>query len=70
MTQIKTLKKGRKHAKPLVPPALRQQWEHLRYERGIVITDLPVSPPTYRKVILTGICDQSVLDKLNKFFTL
>jgi len=68
MTQIKTLKKGRKHAKPLVTSSTRQQWEHLRHERGIAINDLPVSAPTYRKVILTGICDKSIFDKLTTFF--
>lgn len=68
MNQLMNLKRGRKCATSLVTRELAQAWEDQRINYGIPVTDLPVSPPTYRKVILTGVCDRSVLEKLTKFF--
>lgn len=68
MNQLMNLKRGRKCATSLVTKELALLWEDQRINYGIPVTDLPVSPPTYRKVILTGICDRSVFEKLTKFF--
>lgn len=68
MNELLNLKRGRKCASSLVSRELAQAWEEQRIDCGIPVTDLPVSPPTYRKVILTGICDRSVFEKLTKFF--
>ena len=68
MNQLMNLKRGRKCATSLVSKELAQAWEDQRINHGIPVTDLPISAPTYRKVILTGICDFIVFNKLTKFF--
>jgi hypothetical protein len=68
MREIKQMTRGRKPARPLVSTALAERWEQVRNEREISVHRLPVSPPTYRKVINTGYCDQQTLVKLTKFF--
>lgn len=68
MNQLQNLKRGRKCATSLVSKDLAKTWEDLRVTNEIPVNFLPVSPPTYRKVILTGVCDRTVFVKLSNFF--
>lgn len=68
MNQLMNLKRGRKCATSLVSKELAKTWEDQRVTRQIPVNFLPVSPPTYRKVILTGVCDRTVFIKLSNFF--
>jgi hypothetical protein len=68
MNQLQNLTRGRKRATSLVSKDLAESWEAQRITRQIPVTFLPVSAPTYRKVILTGVCDRLVFIKLSNFF--
>lgn len=68
MNQLQNLKRGRKSSSSLVSRELAQEWEDLRIKNEIPVYKLPVSPPTYRKIILTGLCDRMTFNKLSIFF--
>ena len=68
MRTIKGLTRGRKPATPLISESLATRWENLREKHGITVFELPVSAPTYRKAIVTGLVDGNTLRKLTQFF--
>jgi hypothetical protein len=68
MRTIKGLTRGRKPATPLISEHLAKRWEDLRAKHGITVFELPVSAPTYRKAIISGLVDGNTLRKLTQFF--
>jgi hypothetical protein len=58
---------GRKKIQPNVDDKLATDFEYNRVKKGIRISDLPVSQPTYRKCIIDGVISPDKLEVLKQF---